>query len=71
MKQGTANSRAGDQKREPISHAVDVCSVSEIGIQQVHCGPGASSRELYSGRGYEAPLAGSDTHHCGSQGKHR
>lgn len=71
MKQGTANSRAGDQKREPIAHAVDVCSVSEIGIQQVHVGRGASSRELYEGRGFEAPMAGSDTHPSGSQGKHR
>lgn len=68
MKQGTGNSRPGDQKREPISHAVNVSSVAEIGIHQVHTG--GSSRELYSGRGYEAPLAGSDTHHSGSQGKH-
>ena len=69
MKQGPSTSKSGDQKREPIAHAVDVCSVAEIGIHQVHVG-GGSSRELYDGRGYEAPLAGSDTHPCGSQGKH-
>lgn len=70
MKQGTANSRSGDQKREPITHAVNISSVAEIGIHEVHVG-GGSSQALYEGRGYEAPLAGSDTHPCGSQGKHR
>ncbi len=69
MKQGTGNSSAGAQKREPISHAVDVCSVAGIGIQQV-CVGGGSSKELYSGRGFEAPMAGVDTHESGSQGKH-
>ena len=69
MKQGTSNSRSGDQKREPISHAVDVCSVAEMGIHQVHTG-GGSSRALYDGRGYEAPSTGVDTHPHGSQGKH-
>lgn len=69
MKQGSGNSTASGQKREPIAHAVDVCSVADIGLQQarVH---GGSSSELYSGRGFEAPLAGSDTHRSGSQGKH-
>ncbi len=69
MKQGNSTSRPGDQKREPIAHAVDVCSVANIGLQQV-CVGGGSSQELYSGRGFEAPMAGSDTHKSGSQGKH-
>lgn len=69
MKQGTGNSRPGDQKREPIAHAVDVCSVADIGNQQRYIR--GTSRELYEGRGYEAPMAGTDTHHSGSQGKHR
>jgi hypothetical protein len=69
MKQGPSNSQAGDQKREPISHAVNISSVAEIGIHQVHTG-GGSSQALYEGRGFEAPLAGSDSHPHGSQGKH-
>lgn len=53
-------------KREPISHAVSVDEVSEIGIQ---CGyPETSS--IYEGRGYKAPMAGQTTHAKGSQGKH-
>lgn len=69
MKQGPSTSRTGDQKREPTSYAVDVCSVADMGNQQVYC-HGGSSRPLYEGRGFEAPMAGSDTHHSGSQGKH-
>lgn len=68
MKQGPSNSQVGDQKREPISHAVDVCSVADIGNQQVYVR--GNSRPLYEGRGFEAPLAGSDTHKTGSQGKY-
>lgn len=69
MKQGPSNSTSSAQKREPISHAVDVCSVADIGLQQV-CVGGGSSKELYAGRGFEAPMAGVDTHESGSQGKH-
>lgn len=65
MKQGPSNSQAGDQKREPIAHAVNVSSVAEMGIHHV-----GTSKELYSGRGLEAPVVGTDTHPCGSQGKH-
>lgn len=68
MKQGSGNSRSGDQKREPISKAVNVSTVAEMGAHQVHCD--GTSQELYSGRGYEAPMAGTSTHRSGSQGKH-
>lgn len=64
MKQGRGNSSAGSQKREPISHAVNVGTVSQIGLA---CG--GSSKPLYEGRGYEAPKAGSTTYKSGSQGK--
>lgn len=67
MKQGTGNSRPGDQKREPIAHAVSVAAVSEIGIQQVR----NNSLPLYEGRGLEAPMVGTDTHPTGSQGKYK
>jgi hypothetical protein len=66
MKQGTGNSQAGDQKREPISRSVDPCAVAEIGIKQVYI----TSRPLYDGRGFEAPGTGVDTHSSGSQGKY-
>lgn len=66
MKQGTGNSSIGDRKVEPRSKAVNVPAVAEMGQQYVR----TSSLKLYSGRGYEAPMAGSTVHHCGSQGKH-
>ncbi len=67
MKQGTANNTQSGQKREPISHSVDPCAVADIGIHQVY----TVSKPLYDGRGYEAPMAGTDVHHSGSQGKHK
>ena len=66
MKQGPSTSRVGDTKREPTSHSVDPCAVADIGIQQVY----TVSKPLYDGRGFEAPMVGTDTHLCGSQGKH-
>lgn len=67
MKQGTANNTNAQQKREPITHAVNPCAAANIGVSQVY----TRSEPLYEGRGYEAPMAGTDTHPCGSQGKHR
>lgn len=51
---------------EPTSKAVSPCAAADIGIQQTYI----RSEPLYEGRGFEAPLAGSDTHRSGSQGKH-
>lgn len=68
MKQGRASSSGpGDQKREPIAHAVNPAAVAEIGIHEVRTVP----VQMYEGRGYEAPKANSTIHHSGSQGKHR
>ena len=67
MKQGTGNSRPGDQKREPIPHKVNVSAVAEMGTQVVR----HTSVPMYSGRGLEAPHAGTTIHNTGSQGKHR
>jgi hypothetical protein len=67
MKQDPSTSRVGDTKREPISHSVDPCAAADIGIQQVY----TTSKPLYDGRGYKAPINESTTHHSGSQGKHR
>lgn len=66
MKQGRATtSNVESVKREPIPHAVDEGAVSEIGLQT-----GAPRQQLYEGRGYKAPMVGTDTHPGGSQGKH-
>jgi hypothetical protein len=67
MKQGTANSRSGDQKQEPVSKAVDVCAVADIGIQTAYTKPAPA---LYFGRGFSAPGTNDSTHPNGSQGKH-
>lgn len=68
MKQGRAShSNVASTKREPIAHAVEPCAVADIGLQHVYTAP---PEPLYAGRGYEAPAISSETHHCGSQGKH-
>lgn len=67
MKQGRATSSGpADQKVEPKSQAINPHSVADIGIKQSY----VRSEPMYIGRGIEAPLAGSDTHRSGSQGKH-
>jgi hypothetical protein len=66
MKQGRASvSNVSDVKREPISHAVDVCTVADIGQVTDY-----NSRPLYEGRGYQAPMVGTTSHKGGSQGRH-
>ena len=56
---------AGQPKREPISKSVDPGAVSDLGGEHR-----VTSKELYEGRGYEAPKNQSSTHNSGSQGKH-
>lgn len=66
MKQGQASSSGmGSTKQEPIAHAVNPGAVSQIGC---HMGNPAAIKQLYEGRGYEAPMAKSTTHAGGSQG---
>lgn len=67
MKQGTGHNTQSTQKREPISHAVSVDAVADIGIHHIDLRP----EPLFEGRGYKAPSIDSTIHHCGSQGKHR
>ncbi len=66
MKQGTGNSRMGATKVEPKARAVSPGAVSDLGVHQIR----TRSEPLYSGRGYEAPMNKSKSHHCGTQGKH-
>jgi hypothetical protein len=66
MKQGRANLDVkADRKVEPIPHAVSVCAVSGLG-QSINY----KSEQIYQGRGLKAPMAGEESHPCGSQGKH-
>jgi hypothetical protein len=65
------------QKREPIAYAVDPAGVSQLGSAMGNHATGSgkilhgASKELYAGKGFEAPKdQGCTTHDCGSQGKH-
>lgn len=66
MKQGSTPTVQAGHKREPIAHKAGVEAVSQLG-QAITW----NRRELYPGKGYEAPKPmAEDHHHCGSQGKH-
>lgn len=66
MKQGNAtHSSVGSTKQEPVSRAVNVSAVSEIGVQQVHTR--GTSVPLYEGRGLEAPMKSTTVYPKGSQ----
>ena len=77
MKQGHASSSGpGSRKIEPRATAVSVGGVSQIGTalgNKATDVPGTlpgGQKELYKGRGYEAPMNKSTSHHSGSQGRH-
>ena len=66
--QGRAtHSGAGATKVEPKSKAVDPGAVARMGIEP---GPFTKPKQLYEGRGLEAPMKGTTTHPRGSQGRH-
>lgn len=69
MTQGRAN-RDGPagQKREPLPHAVDPGYAAQLGA---HVGTRRAVEQMYEGHGYKAPMAGSEVHQSGSQGKHK
>lgn len=76
MKQGQAGRSVTETKVEPKSRAANPGGVGQLGQSQgnhvMDKGRVRGGAEpLYKGRGYEAPMAGTDFHHCGSQGKHR
>lgn len=67
MKQGAAShSGVASTKVEPKPQAVNPGAVARIGIQQITY----KKIPLYAGRGLKAPMTSTETHHCGSQGKH-
>ena len=69
MTQGRATtSTTGSTKVEPMSQAVNVGAVSEIGEQVMY--PYGKAPTLFEGSGLKAPMAGSTCHKGGSQGEY-
>ena len=67
MKQGQAShSGSASTKVEPNPRAISPEAVANIGLQKVYYKP----IPIYEGRGLKAPMAGTQTHECGSQGRH-
>ena len=58
----------GPMKTEPKSQEVSLDKVSGIGLHRVRTHP--ETKDLYLGRGFEAPRAVASNHKRGSQGKH-
>lgn len=77
MKQGRASTTTmGSTKVEPNSHAVPPAYPARLGTMQGnHAMEGGTVRVqhilMYEGRGLKAPMAGTTSHPCGSQGKHK
>ncbi len=66
MKQGRAtHDGSASTKVEPRSHAVSPEAVDQLGQAL-----GRPGKQLYEGRGLEAPMAGETTHKSGSQGRY-
>ena len=65
MKQGTGHSSDGNRKIEPRATAVAPGRVAAMGIHEIR-----TRKPDGAGRVYKAPMAGSSSHPCGSQGKH-
>lgn len=64
MKQGRAShSNVSATKREPISHRVDPGAVDKMG----NTGKSVTSRQLYVGKGVQAPKHSVTIHPRGSQ----
>lgn len=68
MKQGTGKNTIAGGKVDPIAHAVSVDKVANIGLKIVRTD--VQSKELYKGRGFEAPGMKAREYNKGSQGKY-
>lgn len=76
MKQGRAVTSHSGGKVEPRSKAINPGGVAQIGYavgNHVMEGgeTGYRGDSMHKGRGFKAPMNNSQSHHCGSQGKHR
>lgn len=68
MKQGSGKNTIAGGKVDPVAHAVSVDKVANMGLQIVRAGP--MTKELYKGRGFEAPGMKTREYNKGSQGKY-
>jgi hypothetical protein len=75
MKQGSAPTKQESHKIEPKSHSINPTYVAQLGA---HVGHHADKGDLpyktesmHKGQTLKAPMSGHQTHHSGSQGKHR
>lgn len=68
MKQGSGRNTIAGGKADPVSHAVSVDKVVNMGQQIVRTQP--PSKELYAGRGFQAPGMKAREYNKGSQGKY-
>jgi hypothetical protein len=66
--EGRANRTVREGKTEPRSQAYNPNGVGQIGL--TIDSKKAAHEKMSLGRGYHAPTAGEEIHHCGSQGKH-
>ena len=77
MKQGSGKSSHSGGKVEPKSHGVNPAYTAQLGTMLGNhvTDEGESVKgafvKMHQGRGYSAPENHSDTHHCGSQGRHK
>lgn len=74
MKQGRASRDVKESAyRKPTSRAISFEAATNLGIQQIYIGNkkySGASKELYKGKGFEAPTAACKNHAKGSQGKY-
>lgn len=68
MKQGSGNNITAGGKVNPSARAVSVDKVANLGLQIVRTQP--PTKDLYKGRGFEAPGAKAREFNKGSQGKY-
>lgn len=68
MKQGSGRNTMAGGKSDPVSYGVSVDKVANIGNQIVRTQP--PSKDLHSGRGFQAPGMKSREYNKGSQGKY-
>jgi hypothetical protein len=68
MKQGSGRNVTAGGMTQPSSHAVSVDKVANIGLKIVRTVP--PTKDLYKGRGYEAPMNKCSSNPKGSQGKY-
>lgn len=68
MKQGSGRNTIAGGKSDPVARAVSIDKVANMGNQIVRVQP--PSKDLYAGRGFQAPGMKTREFNKGSQGKY-